>query len=66
MERLKATAADAWERWPEKTAAGDAARRSHVRAQLSGEMSYMLMERFDAAHETDSVSELINWLLALA
>jgi hypothetical protein len=52
------------ERWPEQTAVGDGARCSHVRARLRGEMSYTLMERYDVAHETDSLLELINWLLA--
>jgi hypothetical protein len=46
---IEALAADAWNRWPMKTAAGDAARRSHMRAQLSGEMTYQLVERYDAA-----------------
>jgi hypothetical protein len=32
-----------------KTAAGEAARRSHVRSQISAEISYALLERYDPA-----------------
>lgn len=66
MERLEGVAADAWKQWPEETAAAAAARRSHVRARLSGELSYTLVQRYDAANEADGMSERIDWLLALA
>jgi hypothetical protein len=64
VERIEAVAADAWKRWPVRTAAAEAARRSYVRTRLSGEISYALMQQYDVFHETDNLSELINRLLA--
>jgi hypothetical protein len=61
---LRNTVAEAWHRWPEKSAAGAASRRSYVRAQFSGDLSFALM--YDAAYGTDTISESIDRILAVA